>query len=100
MARNGIVSAKEIRRRIAAAGGDIRDTDIKTSPGGSSLSFIPTRRAGHSVTRKELVSEYVRYLTELHDLRGDLMTIPREGRAQFILAEAEKAAAQHFRRTQ
>uniref|UniRef100_A0AAU8B1I6 Uncharacterized protein n=1 Tax=Dulem virus 38 TaxID=3145756 RepID=A0AAU8B1I6_9CAUD len=98
MTSRGIVSADEIRRRIAACGGDIKDTDLKV--GGRvkpvPLHFVPTRRIGHGVTRKELVSEYVRYLTEIHERRQDLLNVPAEQRNAHILAEAEKAAARHF----
>lgn len=97
--RKGIVSAKEIRRRIEASGGDVRDTDIAAVKGKKPIDFIPTHRIGHDLTRKELVGEYIRYLTEIHGLRGDLLKIPEAKRPAHILAEAEKAAAQHFKET-
>ena len=97
--RNGIVSAGEIRRRIAASGGDVRDADIAAVKGKKPLDFIPTRPTGNDITRKELVAEYVRYLTEIHELRGDLLKIPEANRPAHILAEAEKASAQHFKET-
>lgn len=97
--RNGIVSAAEIRRRIEAGGGDVRDADIAAVKGKKPIDFIPTHRPGHALTRKELVGEYVRYLTALHELRGDLLKIPEANRPAHILAEAEKAAAQHFKET-
>lgn len=97
--RNGIVSAQEILRRIAASGGDVRDTDIASVKGKKPIDFIPTRSTGHDITRKELVGEYIRYLTEIHELRGDLLKIPEANRPEHILAEAERAAAQHFKET-
>lgn len=97
--RNGIVSAEEIRRRIEAGVGDVRDADITAVKGKKPLDFIPTRRAGLDITRKDLVGEYVRYLTVIHELRGDLLKIPENRRPAHILAEAEKAAAQHFKET-
>lgn len=97
--RNGIVSAAEIRRRIEASGGDVRDADIAAVKGKKPLGFIPNHRTGHDITRKELVGEYVRYLTEVHELRGDLLKIPEANRPAHILAEAERAAAQHFKET-
>ena len=87
--RNGIVSAEEIRRRIEASGGDVRDADIAAVRGKKPIDFIPTHRLGHDITRKDLVGEYVRYLT----------AIPENRRPAHILAEAEKAAAQHFKET-
>ena len=95
--RNGIVSAAEIRRRIEASGGDVRDADIAAVKGKKPIDFLPTRRIGHDISRKELVAEYVRYLTAIHELRGDLLSIPEAKRSARILAEAEKAAASHFK---
>lgn len=98
--RNGIVSAEEIRRRIeAGGGGDVRDADIAAVKGKKPIDFIPTHRAGLDITRKDLVGEYVRYLTAIHELRGDLLKIPENRRPAHILAEAEKAAARHFKET-
>ena len=97
MSRNGIVSAEEIMRRVKASpGGDIQDTDILAVKGKKPIPFTPSRRIGHSVTRSELVGEYVRYLTALHEIRKDLRRIPEEERQDRILREAEMAAARHF----
>ena len=100
MSRNGIVSAEEIMRRVRESPtGDVKDVDILAVKGRNPISFVPTRHAGHSVTRAELVGEYVRYLTDIHDRRKDLLRIPEERRQAHILAEAERAAAMHLGET-
>lgn len=92
-----IVSADEILRRVKASpGGDVRDSDILAAKGKKPISYVPSRRVGHERTKAELVGEYVRYLTDIHDRRKDLLRIPEEKRQTHILAEAEKAAALHL----
>lgn len=92
-----IVSAEEIMRRVKASpGGDIRDSDIQAVKGKKPIDYVPSRRAGHARTKAELVGEYIRYLTDIHDRRKDLLRIPEEKRQAHILAEAEKAAAMHL----
>ena len=92
-----IVSAEEIMRRVKASpGGDVRASDIQANKGKKPISYVPSRRVGHERTRAELVGEYVRYLTDIHDLRKDLLRIPEERRQAHILAEAEKAAAMYL----
>lgn len=98
MRRLGIVSADEIRRRVnASPTGDVKDADILAVKGKKTLSYVPTRRVGHERTRAELVGEYLRYLTDIHDRRKDLLYIPEEQRQAHILAEAERAAALHLK---
>lgn len=97
MSRNGIVSAEEIVRRVRESpGGDIKDGDILAVKGNKPISYVPSRRAGRERTKAELVGEYLRYLTDIHDRRKDLRRIPEEKRQAHILAEAEKAAALHL----
>ena len=92
-----IVSADEILRRVKASpGGDVRDSDILAAKGKKPISYVPSRRVGHERTKAELVGEYVRYLTDIHDRRKDLLRIPEEKRQAHILAEAERAAALHL----
>lgn len=92
-----IVSAEEIMRRVKASPtGDVQDADITAVKGKKPISYVPRRRVGHDRTKAELVGEYVRYLTDIHDRRKDLLRIPEEKRQSYILAEAEKAAAQHL----
>lgn len=92
-----IVSAEEIMRRVKASPtGDIRDADIAAVKGKKPISYVPGRRVGHDLTKAELVGEYVRYLTDIHDRRQDLLRIPKEKWQAHILAEAEKAAAKHL----
>jgi hypothetical protein len=85
-----------MRRVKASPTGDIRDTDIQAVKGKKPISYIPSRRVGHARSKAELVGEYVRYLTDIHDRRKDLLRIPEEKRQEYILAEAEKAAAMHL----
>lgn len=93
-----IVSAEEIMRRVKASPtGDVRDIDIEASKGKKPISYVPSRRIGRDQTKAELVGEYVRYLTDIHDRRKDLLEVPEEERQSRILAEAEKAAAQHLK---
>lgn len=100
MSRNGIVSAEEILRRVKEyPTGDIRDGDILAVKGKKPISYVPTRRIGHGRTKAELVGEYLRYLTDIHDRRKDLLRIPEEKRQAHILAEAERAAAMHLGET-
>ena len=97
MTRNGIVSAEEILRRVKESPtGDIRDGDILAVKGKKPISYVPSRRAGRERTKAELVGEYFRYLTDIHDRRKDLRRIPEERRQAYILTEAEKAAAMHL----
>lgn len=97
MSRNGIVSAEEIMRRVQESPtGDIRDGDILAVKGKKPITYVPARRVGKNLTRAELVGEYLRYLTDIHDRRKDLLCIPEEKRQAHILAEAEKAAAIHL----
>lgn len=99
MSRNGIVSAEEIMRRVKESPtGDIKDGDILAVKGKKPISYVPARRVGRERTRAELVGEYLRYLTDIHDRRKDLLRIPEEKRQAHILAEAEKAVAQHLGR--
>lgn len=98
MRRHGIVSAKEIMRRVQESPtGDIRDGDILAVKGKKPISYVPSRRAGKRLTKAELVGEYVRYLTDIHERRKDLRKVSKEKRQAYILAEAEKAAARHFK---
>ena len=100
MTRNGIVSAEEIMRRVKESPtGDIKDGDILAVKGQKPISYVPTRRAGRERTKAELVGEYVRYLTDIHDRRKDLRKVPQEKQQAYILAEAEKAAALHLGET-
>lgn len=98
MTRNGIVSAEEIMRRVQEfPTGDIKDVDILAVRGKKPISYVPSRRAGKHLTKAELVGEYYRYLTDIHDRRKDLLKVPEEKRQTYILAEAEKAAARHLK---
>lgn len=97
MTRNGIVSAEEILRRVKESPtGDIRDGDILAVKGSKPITYVPVRRVGKNLTRAELVGEYVRYLTDIHDRRKDLLRVPEGERQAYILAEAEKASARHL----
>ena len=100
MSRNGIISAAEIMRRVKESPtGDVKDGDILAVKGQKPISYVPTRRVGRERTKAELVGEYLRYLTDIHDRRKDLLRIPEEKRQEHILAEAEKAAAMHLGET-
>lgn len=100
MSRNGIVSAAEIMRRVKESPtGDVKDGDILAVRGRKPISYVPSRRAGRDRTKAELVGEYLRYLTDIHDRRKDLLRIPEKERQAYILAEAEKAAALHLGET-
>lgn len=97
MSRNGIVSAEEIMRRVRESpGGDVKDVDILAVKGKKPISYVPGRRVGHSLTRAELVGEYVRYLTDIYDRRKIMRGLQEDLRQARILAEAEKAAARHL----
>lgn len=97
MSRNGVVSAEEIMRRVKESPtGDVRDGDILAVKGKKPISYVPSRRAGRERTKAELVGEYLRYLTDIHDRRKDLLKVPEERRQAHILAEAERAAALHM----
>lgn len=97
MSRNGIVGAEEIMRRVKESPtGDVKDGDILAVGGKKPISYVPSRRVGQDRTRAELVGEYLRYLTDIHDRRKDLLRIPEEERQAHILAEAEQAAALHL----
>lgn len=93
MGRNGIVSAEEIRRRIAASGGDVQDSDIQRK---LPIDFVPSPRTDHDMTREELVQEYERYLAAIFGIRGNLQAIPEEDRAGYIRRRAEHAASAHY----
>lgn len=97
MSRNGIVSAAEIMRRVRRSPtGDVKDGDILAVKGKKPISYVPSRSTSDKrFARAELVGEYVRYLTDIHERRKDLLPIPEEKRQAHILAEAEKAAALH-----
>ena len=98
MSRNGIVSAAEIMRRVRESPtGDVKDGDILAVKGKKPISYVPTRRVGRERSKAELVGEYLRYLTDIHDRRKDLRKVPQEKRQAYILAEAEKAAANHLK---
>jgi hypothetical protein len=92
MGRNGIVSAEEIRRRIAASGGDIQDSDIQRK---LPIPFVPTSRTDREMTREDLVQEYERFITALLEVRGYLQAIPEDRRAAYIRESAEHAADAH-----
>lgn len=97
MSRTGIVSAEEILRRVQESPtGDVKDVDILAVKGKKPISYVPGRRVGKSLTRAELVGEYVRYLTDIYDRRKILRGLPEDVRQARILAEAEKAAVKHF----
>ena len=93
MGRNGIVSAEEIRRRIAASGGDIQDSDIQRK---LPIPFMPTPRTDREMTREELVQEYERYITAILEVRGNLQAVSEDRRSDFIRKRAEHAAAEHY----
>ena len=86
-----------MRRVKESPTGDIKDGDILAVKGKNPISYIPGRRAGRDLSKAGLVGEYVRYLTDIHDRRQDLLRIPEEKRQEYILAEAEKAAAKHLK---
>lgn len=95
-----IVSAEEIMRRVRKSPtGDVKDGDILAVKGKKPISYVPSRRVGHARSKAELVGEYIRYLTDIHDRRKDLLRIPEEKRQAHILAEAERAAAMHLEET-
>lgn len=98
MSRNGIVSAEEIMRRVRESPtGDVKDGDILAVKGKQPISYVPALSSGTGGSaRAKLVGEYVRYLTDIHDRRKDLLRIPEEKRQAHILAEAERAAALHL----
>lgn len=97
MSRNGIVSAEEIMRRVKESPtGDVKDGDILAVKGKKPISYVPARCVGRERTKAELVGEYLRYLTDIHDRRKDLLRIPEEKRQAHILAEAERGAALHM----
>lgn len=93
MGRNGIVSAEEIRRRIAAAGGDIQDSDIQRK---LPIPFVPSPRTDHEMTREDLIQEYERYITAVLEVRGNLQAIPEDRRSDYIRKRAEHAASAHY----
>ena len=95
--RNGIVSAEEIMRRVKASGGDIRGTrEAKDKK--KAIDYIPTRRAGHSQTRKELVEDYMGYLrardTYMYGAVEPEMVEEYESR---LRQRAIRAAGEHYR---
>nr|DAQ82175.1 MAG TPA: hypothetical protein [Caudoviricetes sp.] len=85
-----------MRRVKESPGGDVKDIDILAVRGKKPISYVPGRRVGHSLTRAELVGEYVRYLTDIYDRRKILRGLPEDVRQARTLAEAEKAAVKHF----
>lgn len=82
-----------MRRVKESPTGDVKDGDILAVKGKKPISYVPSRRAGRERAKAELVGEYLRYLTDIHYRRKDLLLIPEEKRQAHILAEAEKAAA-------
>ena len=89
-----------MRRVKESPTGDVKDVDILAVKGKKPISYVPSRRAGRERTKAELVGEYLRYLTDIHDRRKDLLRIPEEEERQaHILAEAERAAAMHLGET-
>ena len=97
MKRHGIISAEEIMRRVRESPtGDIKDGDILAVRGRKPISYVPSRRVGKRLTKAELVGEYYRYLTDIHERRKDLLRAPEDQRQAYILAEAEKAATKHL----
>jgi hypothetical protein len=101
VSRHGIVSAEEIMRRVKESPtGDVKDGDILAVKGKKPISYIPSRRVGRNLSKSELVGEYVRYLTDIHERRKGLRMVQKEKRQAYILAEAEKAAARHMGRNQ
>ena len=85
-----------MRRVRESPGGDVKDVDILAVKGKKPISYVPGRRVGHSLTRAELVGEYVRYLTDIYDRRKIMRGLQEDLRQARILAEAEKAAARHL----
>lgn len=99
MTHRSIVSSEEIMRRVRQSPtGDIKDGDILAVKGKKPISYVPARRGGRERTKAELVGEYVRYLTDIHERRKDLPKVPEDQRQAHILAEAEQAAALHLGR--
>ena len=88
-----------MRRVKESPTGDVKDCDILAVKGKKPISYVPSRRVGRDWSKAELVGEYLRYLTDIHDRRKDLLSIPEEKRQAHILAEAEKAAALHLGET-
>lgn len=82
-----------MRRVKESPTGDVKDGDILAVKGKKPISYVPSRRVGRERDKAELVGEYLRYLTDIHDRRKDLPRITKEKRQAHILAEAEKAAA-------
>ena len=91
---NGIVSAEEIMRRVKASGGDIRGTR-EAKDNKKAIDYIPTRRAGHSQTRKELVEDYMGYLRA----RDTYMygAVEPEMVETLLRQRAVRAAREHYR---
>ena len=86
-----------MRRVRESPTGDVKDGDIMAVKGKNPISYVPSRSSGtRGSARAKLVGEYVRYLTDIHDRRKDLLSISEEKRQARILAEAEKAAALHL----
>lgn len=101
MSRNGVVSAEEIMRRVRESPtGDVKDVDILAVKGKKPISYVPARSRGTGGSaRAKLVGEYVRYLTDIHERRRDLLQVPEAQRQAHILAEAERAAANLLKET-
>ena len=85
-----------MRRVKASPTGDVQDADITAVKGKKPISYVPSRRVGRDLSKAELVGEYIRYLTDIHDRRKDLLRIPAEKRQAYILAEAERTAAAYL----
>ena len=88
-----------MRRVKESPTGDVKDGDILAVKGKKPISYVPARRVGRERSKAELVGEYLRYLTDIHDRRKDLLKVPEERRQAHILAEAERAAALHLGET-
>lgn len=95
--RNGIVSAEEIMRRVKASGGDIRGTrEAKANK--KAIDYIPTRRAGHSQTREELVEDYMGYLRARDTyMYGAVEPEMVEEYETLLRQRAVRAAREHYR---
>lgn len=89
-----IVSAEEIMRSVYESGGDIRDQDISRSK--KPIDYVPRPITYDSLTpaerRREVLGEYVRYFTAIHERRKDLNHMSETERQAYILNEAQRCA--------